>query len=62
MIIPVVFTFVFFISCSDDKVTTNGSGNILIIDPTVTRTDQFGNELGGDTTDWCSSSNTLFSV
>ena len=58
--VPVILLVVFLASCSDDKVITNGSGNILIIDPTVTRTDQLGNELGGDTTDWCSSSNTLF--
>lgn len=58
--IPVVLLMVFIASCSDDNVSNGTGGNILIIDPTVTRTDEFGNELGGDTTDWCSSSNTLF--
>jgi len=58
--IPVVLLVVFVASCSDDKVITNGNGNTLIIDPTITVTDEFGNMLGGDTTDWCGSSSTFF--
>lgn len=51
--------FLFLLACSDD-ITKTGSGNTVIIDPTITHTDQFGNVLGGDTTDWCSNSGTLF--
>ncbi len=38
-------------SCSDNDIVKNVTGNI--IDPTITITDEFGNLLGGDTTDWC---------
>lgn len=51
---------VFYISCADDDITKSVGGNIYTADPTITRTDKFGNVLGGDTTDWCSQSNTLF--
>ena len=51
---------IFLASCSQDNVVTRGDGSMQIIDPTITHTDQFGNELGGDTTDWCGNSNTLF--
>ncbi|MBE2226981.1 MAG: hypothetical protein IAE93_06555 [Ignavibacteria bacterium] len=50
--IPGVLLIIFFLSCSDDVIKC-GSGGTLIIDPTITITDQFGNMLGGDTTDWC---------
>ncbi|NOS84663.1 MAG: hypothetical protein HOP31_05940 [Ignavibacteria bacterium] len=36
--------------CGDDNTTTGGNVNT---DPGILRTDEFGNELGGDTTDWC---------
>jgi hypothetical protein len=37
-------------NCSDD---TTSSGSLNNNDPGILRTDEFGNELGGDTTDWC---------
>lgn len=58
--LPAVLIIIFFISCSDDKTVTTGNGSMLIIDPTITITDKFGNELGGDTTDWCVRNNSLF--
>ena len=60
ILIPVLLIVIFFYSCSDDNIITKGTGGTLIIDPTITITDKFGNELGGDTTDWCNNSNTLF--
>jgi hypothetical protein len=50
---------IFIVSCSDE-ITKTGGSNILIADPTITHTDKYGFVLGGDTTDWCSNSNTLF--
>lgn len=58
--IPLLLISIFLLSCSDDDIIKTGNGNTLIIDPTITQTDQFGNVLGGDTTDWCSNSNSLF--
>lgn len=58
-LIPLILAAFLLASCSDDPINSGG-GNIYILDPTVTHTDQFGNVLGGDTTDWCSNSNTLF--
>jgi hypothetical protein len=49
VILIVIFLFY---SCGDSDVTQSGNGG-NIIDPTITITDQFGNMLGGDTTDWC---------
>jgi hypothetical protein len=57
--ISFIFISIFIISCSDD-ITKTGGSDILIADPTITHTDKFGIVLGGDTTDWCSQSNTLF--
>lgn len=42
---------IYFGSCLDNDIVKNGSGNS--IDPTILHTDEFGNILGGDTTDWC---------
>ena len=50
-VVILILIFLFY-SCSDNDVTQSGSGG-NIIDPTITITDQFGNMLGGDTTDWC---------
>jgi len=49
VILIVIFLFY---SCGDSDVTQSGNGG-NIIDPTITITDQLGNMLGGDTTDWC---------
>ncbi len=38
----------FFMSCKDDIVPPKQD-----TDPGILRTDEFGNILGGDTTDWC---------
>ena len=59
-LIPFILITLFIASCSDDDVTKSGSGNIYTADPTITRTDKYGIVLGGDTTDWCNQSNTLF--
>lgn len=48
------------VSCSDDAIKPSGGENYFFLDPTITHTDIFGNELGGDTSDWCISSSTLF--
>ncbi|RPI18269.1 MAG: hypothetical protein EHM58_05980 [Ignavibacteriae bacterium] len=48
----------FLTGCKEDTVTPSGNN-----DPGILRTDEFGNVLGGDTTDWClqkSSSNVSF--
>ena len=42
------FTLAYFNGCGDDAVTIKTP-----TDPGIMRTDEFGNELGGDTTDWC---------
>ena len=60
LLIPFIIISVSIASCTDDDLVKTGGGSTLIIDPTITQTDQFGNVLGGDTTDWCSNSNTLF--
>lgn len=44
-------TALYIVSCSDSDIIKNGSGSV--VDPTILRTDEFGNILGGDTTDWC---------
>ena len=49
--IPIVLALLYFASCSDDNTTNTGIYHV--IDPTILQTDQFGNILGGDTTDWC---------
>ncbi|HMQ79046.1 MAG TPA: hypothetical protein PKE39_14625 [Ignavibacteria bacterium] len=59
-LVPLILISLFIASCTDDDINKPGSGSVLIIDPTITHTDIFGNVLGGDTTDWCSNSNTLF--
>ena len=37
-------------TCGDDS---TGNNYIDLYNPGIMRTDEFGNELGGDTTDWC---------
>jgi len=49
--IPFILISIFLVSCSDNDIIKNGTGST--IDPTITITDEFGNMLGGDTTDWC---------
>jgi len=47
-----LFAAAFYITaCSDNDITKNGSGSV--IDPTILITDEFGDIIGGDTTDWC---------
>src|SRR5690242_4850142 len=47
----IIFLAFILIYCCGDDTTTGGNGNIN--DPGILRTDEFGNSLGGDTTDWC---------
>jgi hypothetical protein len=55
-----IFLAIFlFTGCDDEKVVHSGS-NSLPVDPTILQTDEFGNELGGDTTDWCTHGESLF--
>jgi len=37
-------------TCGDDS---TGNQHIDLYNPGIMQTDEFGNELGGDTTDWC---------
>lgn len=41
---------VFIYCCGDDNTQNNGNN---VTDPGILLTDEFGNSLGGDTTDWC---------
>ncbi len=59
-IISISLSIVLLISCKNDNITTSGGNVIRIINPTVLHTDEFGNIIGGDTTDWCSNNSTLF--
>jgi hypothetical protein len=43
--------------CGDDTVQ-----NQTVTDPGILMTDEFGNELGGDTTDWCRGDGSGFSL
>ncbi len=49
------------ISCTDDELTPTGGNNYFFIDPNILHTDKYGIVLGGDTTDWCLYSPTLYS-
>lgn len=41
-------------SCNDNSNIVKPSSNVILEDDTtILRTDEFGNSLGGDTTDWC---------
>jgi len=48
LVVVLSFTLAYFNGCGDDAVTVKTP-----TDPGIMRTDEFGNELGGDTTDWC---------
>lgn len=54
----ILASIVIFKGCSDDTVQTT-AGNT---DPGIYMTDEFGNFLGGDTTDWCLQSDTGMSL
>lgn len=51
----IIFTLlaVYFINGCDDDIVKKGGGNNNNTDTSILYTDQFGNILGGDTTDWC---------
>jgi len=55
----VIVSCFFIISCDDSGVKNNTPG-LRIVDPTILQTDEFGNILRGDTTDWCFNSTGLF--
>jgi hypothetical protein len=46
-------TFVLIYCCGDDNKPTGGNGNTPTPDTNILKTDEFGNILGGDSTDWC---------
>lgn len=46
----IAFVVLIFIGCNDSG---NNSHTQIQTDPGILRTDEFGNILGGDTTDWC---------
>jgi hypothetical protein len=52
------FVSIVIISCGDDQLPTGSTGNT--VDTSILRTDEFGNILGGDTTDWCYSNPNTF--
>jgi hypothetical protein len=46
-----IFTIPLFYSCSNDPVSNSNYANLDSLN--ILWTDEFGNILGGDTTDWC---------
>lgn len=56
----IVIVCCFFILSCDDSGIQNNTPGLRIIDPTILQTDEFGNILRGDTTDWCFNSTSLF--
>jgi len=51
-IISILTSTCLYHGCGDDPVKSGG-GNNNIADTSILRTDEFGNILYGDTTDWC---------
>jgi hypothetical protein len=46
----ILLASLFFFSCADESLPPDGGGVTV---PGILQTDEFGNILGGDTTDWC---------
>ncbi len=57
--IIIVFSSILISGCDDEKLVHTG-GFDLPADPTILETDELGNILRGDTTDWCQDGLSLF--